>query len=235
MKFLIPGVSPAGWPAIADLGRTGSVYPAFGLHPMYSLQFSDDVGHTLEKLLPQGVATGEIGLDYALPIIPREIQMVAFREQLRLSVRLGLPVMLHCRRAFADLLRILKEEQVWQVGGTMHAFSGSPEIAGQCIRLGLNISVAGPVTFANAVKPLEVVRRIPLNSLLLETDAPDLAPVPYRGGTNEPAFMVETAKKVAELKGVPLEEVARRTTANAEKVFRLKEGNVHVSVAQIFP
>ena len=233
VKFIVPGISPSGWQAIAELGRKGCIYPSFGLHPMHAALFSDRIASTLEELLPQGVATGEIGLDYTFAAVTREVQMVAFREQLRLSVRLGLPVLLHCRRAFKDLATILKEERVWLVGGTMHAFSGSPEIARECLKLGLSISVAGPVTYPNAVKPLEVVRQVPLDSLLLETDSPDLAPAPYRNVANEPAFMVETAKKIAELKGVPLEEVAVRTTANAEKIFRFKERNSHA--AQILP
>jgi TatD DNase family protein len=174
----------------------------------------------LQDLAPKVVAIGEIGLDYGYDI-SREVQQRAFRAQLRLAVRSRLPVLLHCRRAFRDLLVILREEEVARVGGVMHAFSGSPEIALECLELGLCIGVAGPVTYENAVRPVEVVRRIPLGHLLLETDAPDLTPVPYRGCPNEPAFLVETALKVAEIKDVPLEEVARTTTANAERVFRL--------------
>lgn len=228
VKFIVPGVSPRGWQGIADLGLD-CIYPSFGLHPMHAGLFSDTIASKLEGLLPRGVATGEIGLDYTLATVSREVQMVAFREQLRLSVRLGLPVLLHCRRAFADLVTVLREERVWLVGGAMHAFSGSPETARDCLKLGLSISIAGPVTYRNAVRPLEVVKQIPLDSLLLETDSPDLAPEPYRALSNEPAFMVETARKIAELKDVSLEEVAVRTTANAEKIFRFNERNSHVA------
>jgi len=232
-KYVVPGVNPGQWKDAARLGREISfIYPAFGLHPMHAGLFSDEVGSALEKLLPEGVATGEIGLDYTLPAVSREVQKVAFRQQLRLSVHLGLPVLLHCRKAFADLLAILKEERVWQVGGTMHAFSGSPEVARQCLQLGLLVSIAGAVTYSNAVKPLEVVRQVSVTSLLLETDAPDMAPQHYRGSTNEPAYLVETAKMVAGLKQLSLEEVAMRTTANAEALFRFKErNNRHVSIA----
>lgn len=235
-KYVVPGVNPGQWKDAARLCRTmSSIYPAFGLHPMHAGEFSDEVGRTLEELLPEGVATGEIGLDYTLANVSREVQKAAFRQQLRLSVQLGLPVLLHCRKAFADLLAILKEERVWQVGGTMHAFSGSPEVARQCLQLGLLISIAGAVTYSNAVKPLEVVRQVPVTSLLLETDAPDMAPQAYRGSTNEPAYLVEAAKMVAGLKQLSLEEVAMRTTANAEALFRFKErNNHHVSIAQIF-
>ena len=150
-----------------------------------------------------------------------KLKKTAFRFQLRLAVEQGLPVMLHCRRAFQDLLAILMEENVQRVGGVMHAFSGSPEIARECIRLGLAIGVAGTVTYHNAVRPIEVVKACRLSILLLETDAPDLTPEPHRGMANEPAFLVAIAGKVAEIKGVSRAEVARVTTANAERLFRI--------------
>jgi TatD DNase family protein len=167
------------------------------------------------------VAIGEIGLDYTLADVPREAQIAAFRSQLKLALKCGLPLIIHCRKAFQDLLSILMKENVQKVGGVMHAFSGSPETARACIKLGLFISVAGTVTYSSAVKPLAVVKSIPLAHLLLETDAPDMTPEPYRGRPNEPAFLVETARKVAEIKGVTMEEVAAVTTANAERLFLL--------------
>jgi TatD DNase family protein len=175
----------------------------------------------LARLAGGAVAIGEIGLDFLLPGIPRERQIQAFRGQLQLAVRMGLPILIHCRRAFQDLLRIMREEQAEKVGGIMHAFSGSPETARECIGLGFAISVAGPVTYRNAVKPIELVKKIPLAHLILETDSPDMTPEPYRGKANEPAFLVETAKKVAEIKGVGLDELAAVTTRNAERLLRL--------------
>jgi TatD DNase family protein len=185
-------------------------------------RFDETVPDRLRPFAARGVAIGEIGLDYLVTAVPREQQQAAFRAQLRLAVKMGLPVLIHCRRAFRDLLGILGEEHVERFGGVMHAFSGSPEVAMECVRMGLSIAVAGPVTFANAVRPLEIVKRIPLKHLLLETDAPDLTPEPYRGLPNEPAFIVETARKVAELKGVSADEVARVTTENAERLFHLE-------------
>ena len=221
-RFIIPGVGPAGWRDIALLARgIEGVYPAFGLHPMHARLFSKGLLRELARYLPDAVALGEIGLDYSYQGIPRDVQQEAFRAQLRLAIDAGLPVMLHCRRAFQDLLRILREENVELVGGVMHAFSGSPEIAAECIKLGLYISVAGTVTYRNAVRPLDVVRRIPLGHLLLETDAPDITPEPYRGGANEPAFLAATALKVAEIKGISPADAGRVTTANAEQLFRL--------------
>lgn len=221
-RFIVPGVGPDGWLAIAALAREAKgVYAAFGLHPMHAGLYAAGLLADLARMLPGAVAVGEIGLDYALQKVPREMQQEAFRGQLRLAVGQGLPVLIHCHRAFQDLLRILREEGVERVGGVMHAFSGSPEVARECVRLRLYISVAGTVTYENAVRPVEVVRQISLDHILLETDAPDMTPEPYRGRANEPALLVETAKKVAEIKGVSLAEVATATTDNAVRLFRL--------------
>jgi len=220
-KYVIPGVAPEGWEGIDRLAtKTDGLHPAFGLHPMLASRFDESLLAHLRTFACRAVAIGEIGLDYMVDI-PREVQQTAFRAQLRLAIAAGLPVMIHCRRAFSDLLAIFREEEVRRVGGVMHAFSGSPETAESCVRLGLVIGVAGTVTYRNAVRPLEVVRRIPLAHLVLETDSPDLTPEPYRGQDNEPAFLVETSRKVAEIKGVTMEEVARTTTANAERLFRI--------------
>ena len=113
-------------------------------------------------------------------------------------------------------------EHAGRTGGVMHAFSGSPEIARECINLGFLISIAGTLTYANAVRPLEIVRQIPLDFLVLETDAPDMTPEPHRGGPNEPAFLVEIARKIAGIKGISVEEVALVTSANAERLFHLE-------------
>lgn len=223
-RYIVPGIDAAGWERIAALAQDRAIiHAAFGLHPMHALNYGDETLIELERFTRQATAIGEIGLDYALQLIPREAQKESFRAQLRMAVRVGLPVMIHCRRAFGDLLTILREERVERVGGVMHAFSGSPEIAAECVRLGLMISVSGTVTYGNAVRPVEVARRVSLEHLVLETDAPDMTPDPYRGRPNEPAFLLETAKKVAVIKGVSLEEVAAVTTINAERIFNLKK------------
>ena len=220
-RFIVPGVEPTGWSRIAALSRkVQGIHPAYGLHPMHAVLYTPQLRAELERRLPMGVAVGEIGLDYTCTGIPREIQLSAFRDQVRIAVDFGLPLLIHCRRAFRDMLDILRKEGAKQVGGLLHAFSGSPEIARECIGMGFFVSVAGTVTYNNAVRPLEVVRQIPLSRLVLETDAPDMTPEPYRGKPNEPAFLLETAKKVAELKGVSLAEVESITTDNAKKVFR---------------
>jgi TatD DNase family protein len=220
--FVVPGVSPDGWPLIATLaGQIPEILPAFGLHPMHACVFNSALLDELAEFSAKSAAIGEIGLDYLLVDAPRETQITSFRRQLQLAVQMGLPVLVHCRHAFGDLLRILREERVGRVGGVMHAFSGSPETARECIALGLAIGVAGPITYRNAVRPLEVVRKIALEHLLLETDAPDLTPEPYRGRPNEPAFLLSIAEKVADIKGADLEEIAATTSANASKLFKL--------------
>lgn len=221
-RMVVPGVAPEGWEEISSLAeREKGVYPAFGIHPMLASRYNDGVMDELARFARHAVAIGEVGLDYSVAGVPREDQQTAFREQLRLARRLGLPVLLHCRRAFQDLIRIVKEERAGDAGGIMHAFSGSSEIASDCIRAGLHVSLAGPVTYANAVKPIEVAARLPLERMLLETDAPDMTPEPYRGRDNEPAFLVETARRVAQIRGISMEALAAATTANAERVLRI--------------
>ncbi len=221
-KIVVPGVGPEGWPGIAALaGGAGAIFPAFGLHPMLAAGYAESILEDLERFSSRAVAIGEIGLDYGVPDVSRADQLSALRGQLRLAVRLGLPVLLHCRRAFQDLLLVLKEERVREVGGVMHAFSGSPEMAREFIRQGLLISVAGTVTYGNAVKPLEVAARVPLQYLTLETDAPDMTPEPHRGRDNEPAFLPIIAGKLAAIKGIAVDEVAEVTTGNAQRLLRI--------------
>jgi TatD DNase family protein len=221
-KFVVPAVEPDNWGRVASLAdRERGIFPAFGLHPMHARKYNDYLLSELKLRSNDSVAIGEIGLDYLLPEVPRGEQLSAFRSQLKLAVKIGLPVLIHCRRAFSDLLRILREEDAGKVGGIMHAFSGSPEIARECIRMGFAVSVAGPLTYLNAVRPIELVREIPLEHLVLETDSPDMTPEPFRGLPNEPAYLVETAKKLALIKGVSLEEVAKVTTRNAECLLRI--------------
>ncbi|GLI37729.1 TatD family hydrolase [Geobacter hydrogenophilus] len=221
-RIIVPGVAPGGWERIASLAREHEgIFPAFGIHPQAADQANDDALARLTILANSAVALGEIGLDHLPHHVPRSTQETALREQLRIAVAAGLPVIIHCRRAFEPLLRILREEGVSRVGGVMHAFSGSVEIARECIRLGLFISVAGTVTYRNAVRPVAVAREIPLEHLLLETDAPDMTPEPFRGNHNEPAFLPVTAHRLAELKGIAAAHVALITDSNAARLFRL--------------
>jgi TatD DNase family protein len=222
--FLVPGVHPDGWQQIAALCREfPRALPAFGVHPRHADLLTPAVLSELRRRSRFAVAIGEIGLDYALATPARELQKLAFRAQLQLAAEAGLPVLIHCRKAFADLLDILKEARPGRTTGVMHAFSGSPETARECVRLGLYLSLAGTVTYRNALRPPAVAASVPLERLLLETDAPDLAPEPHRGEVNLPSHLLATAARVAAIRGIPLEELARATTANAARLFRLGE------------
>jgi TatD DNase family protein len=224
-QFLIPGVHPDGWHGIADLSRRfPCALPAFGLHPMHADLLTPQLLSQLRRLTGSACAIGEIGLDYAIDSPGRDLQKVAFRAQLDIAAEGGLPVLIHCRQAFGDLLAILKEAEVGRFGGVMHAFSGSVESARDCVRLGLHISLAGSVTYQNAQRPPAVAAWVPAERLLLETDAPDLAPEPFRGALNLPAYLVTTASRVAAIRGVPLEELGQLTTENARRLFRLAPG-----------
>lgn len=223
--FVVPGLHPDGWRGIAALAAENrSVLPAYGIHPMHAGCINDENLDRLREFAILGVAIGEIGLDpaYQVPLI---LQETAFREQLRVAVNLGLPVLIHCRHAFNKVLTILREESTNQVGGIMHAFSGSVEMAREFIRLGFAISISGAVTWNNAVKPLHLARELLLEHLVLETDAPDMTPELYRGAFNRPAWITETAQRVAEVRGISLEDVARITTDNVRRVLRLGRGS----------
>ena len=218
-QFVVPGVHPDNWDCLATLPqRHIEIFPAFGIHPMHAAVTDDNSLSRLAELASSGVAIGEIGLDpyYAASL---QCQERTFREQLRLAVKLGLPVLLHCRRVFQRTLKILQEERAGHVGGIMHAFSGSPEMARDFIRLGFYISISGALTRTGAIRPHRLVHELPLENLVLETDAPDLTPQFYRGQFNQPAYMVETLRAVAGIKGVEPLVVARSSRAATLKIL----------------
>jgi TatD DNase family protein len=219
--FVVPGVHPYGWQRISSLATEyPQIMPSFGIHPMYAASADDRFLAQLTDQAQHGIAIGEIGLDPSYPV-EAAIQETAFREQLRLAVKLGLPVLAHCRKVFQRTLQIMREERVGQVGGIMHAFSGSSEMAREFIRLGFAISITGTITWKNTVRPLRLASEIALEHLVLETDAPDMTPQAYRGRFNRPAWIVEAASRLADIRGISLEEIAIATTANARRVLRL--------------
>lgn len=224
--FVVPGVGRAEWPRLLSVVQSvDGAWAAPGLHPLAAADWSPECERELQSLQgePSVVAVGEIGLDLLFPSPSLELQERAFRGQLRLAVAAGRPVLIHCRKATQRLLRILREEAAERVGGILHAFSGSLETAREALRLGFAIGIGGPVTYPGARRLLEVVREVPAEWLVLETDAPDLAPHPHRGEVNHPAWLALTARRVAELRGWSDEETARITTANAKRVFRLSD------------
>lgn len=222
-RFVVPGVHPEGWERMAALARAhDGVHPAFGIHPMHSDLANSQMLDRLARIAPGGVAIGEIGLDpsYRVPLGQQE---QAFRGQLRLAVSLGLPVLIHCRGAFQRTLEILKEEDAVRVRGIMHAFSGSVEMAREFIRLGFLISISGTVTRTNAVRPVRLARELPLETIVLETDAPDMTPQAFRGQPNQPAYLTEVLGCVARIRGMYPGHVASRTTKNLQTVVSLPE------------
>jgi TatD DNase family protein len=200
------------------------VYAAVGVHP-HEVQDMDDMTLELLKGLtkkPKVMAIGEIGLDFYYDHSPRELQCEWFRKQIRLAKSVGLPIIVHDREANDEVMRILKEEKAFDVGVVLHCYSGSLELARQYIKLGAWISIAGPLTYKNARKTVEVVEQISLEHLLVETDSPYLTPEPHRGKRNEMAFVKYVAEKMAEIKGISFEEVAYQTTQNAKYFFGIK-------------
>jgi len=207
--------------SVALAEKFDNIYAAVGLHPHDAKDAEKGLWDELYKLAdhPKVVALGEMGLDYYWDNSPRDIQRDVFRHQIGMAKDLQMPIIIHDRDAHQDVLTIVKEERASEVGGVFHAYSGSWEMAKEVLDLGFYISIGGPVTFKNARKILEVVEKVPLDSLLIETDCPYLTPHPYRGKRNEPGFVKLVAEKIAEIKKVSFEEVAVKTKTNGMKVF----------------
>ncbi len=218
---LVVAVSKPEWARIRELvAPHDNLYASVGVHPDYP----DTEEPTVEELVeaardPRIVAIGETGLDYYRGSEPFDWQRERFRVHIRASRQSGLPLIIHTRCAAADTLRIMAEEGAQEIGGVMHCFTESWEVAEAAMALNFYISFSGIVTFRNAVELQEVARRVPLERMLIETDAPYLAPVPFRGKLNDPSRVRHVAEKIAELRGIPVAEVARQTTANFFDLF----------------
>ena len=200
------------------------VWAAVGVHPHDATSLDAAKEEELESLARQArvVAVGEIGLDYHYMHSPREAQHETFRRLVRLARRVEKPIVIHTREAAEDTLRILDEEGAREVGGVIHCFSEDRPFAARALDLGFDLSFSGIVTFKSARAIQEVAAWAPPERILVETDSPYLAPIPMRGKRCEPAFVVHTARRVAELRGETVEEVARRTSENARRLFRLR-------------
>ncbi len=219
------------WRAPGDFGnalqlateRPGTFAATAGVHPHECAKVPEADWAESARLAadPRVVGVGETGLDYHYDLSPRDAQQACFRRSIRIAHEAGKPLVIHVREAEADCVRILREEGVPAAGGVIHCFTGDAAAARAYLDLGLLISVAGIVTFKTAEPIREAVRLVPHDRLLVETDAPFLAPIPFRGKRNEPARVRLVAEKVAEVWGVPLEVVAARTTENACRLFRL--------------
>ncbi len=196
-----------------------------GVHPHEARLYNDDIEGELRGLARDRliVAIGEIGLDFHYDHSPREAQREAFRRQLQLAHDVGLPVIIHTREADKETIAILEHEEAEEIGGVIHCFTGTRELAERALVLGFCISFSGIVAFPRAETIQEVARMVPRERLLVETDAPFLAPPPHRGKRNEPAFVVEVARAVARLRGEPVEDVGRAALANFARAFKLPE------------
>jgi TatD DNase family protein len=205
--------------------KNESVFLSIGIHPHEAKDIREGDYAELRSLSKEKkvVAFGEIGLDFYRNHSPRQVQLARFRELLRLGKDLQLPIILHDRDAHEEILKILREEGNGRWRGVFHCFSGDVPLAKKVIQMGFFISIPGTVTFSKATTQQEVVRCIPLEKILLETDCPYLAPEPYRGKRNEPAFIRNTAEKVASLKSLSFEDVCRITSLNARALFGIGE------------
>jgi TatD DNase family protein len=196
------------------------VYAVVGVHPHDAKTVDAAVLDRLETLAgdPRVVAIGEMGLDYYRDLSPRHVQEKAFRDQIALANKKGLPVVVHDRDAHAKVMQILKEERVSR--GVLHCFSGDMGIAKQGLDLGLFLSFAGPITY-NGTKAAEVISKMPADRLLVETDCPYLAPVPFRGKRNEPGYVRYTVERLAVILGKPVDEIDNLTEENTRALFGL--------------
>ena len=219
------GSDIASWDKIGQLTEQYPfIYGAIGVHPDEVGELDEEKMQRMEKLLSgeKMVAVGEIGLDYYWDKEKRDLQKKWFIRQLELARQLDLPVIIHSREAAADTMEIMKQHAKG-LDGVIHCFSYSLEQAKEYVNMGFYLGIGGVVTFKNAKKLKEVVGKIPLESLVLETDSPYLAPVPNRGKRNSSLNLVYVAEEIAALKGVSYEEVVRQTTENAKKLYRLEK------------
>ena len=200
------------------------LYAAVGSHPDAADEVNESVLEEYRKLCKLNnkvKAIGEIGLDYHYEDIPREIQQKAFRLQMELARELDLPVIVHERDAHEDGMAIVREFP--EVTGVFHCYSGSAEMARQLVDMGWYIGFTGVLTFKNARKAVETAASIPLERILLETDCPYMAPEPYRGKRNHPGYLPKMAEKLAQIRGIPVEEAIRATMENAKRLYRIED------------
>lgn len=223
---LCAGVTLERFPAMMDIVRSDPrLFAAVGVHPdteSDGLVARDADIDTLLKLAddPKVVAIGETGLDYYRLTGDLEWQRERFRTHIRAAKQCGKPLIIHTRAAAADTLRVLKEEGADAVGGVFHCFTETADVARAALDIGFHVSFSGIVTFKKAEELKEVARFVPLDRMLVETDSPYLAPVPYRGKTNQPAYVRHVAEEIANLREIPLETVAEATTDNFFRLFR---------------
>lgn len=204
--------------------KYNEIYATVGFHPHFAKDFSSKIKERFYELAKNKkvVAIGEIGLDYYRNLSSRDKQKEVFRELIRFAIELNLPIVIHDRDATSDIMGILQEEHSDKVGGVMHCFSGDLESAYKFVEMGFYISFAGPITYSNNKKSPPIIKALPIEKMLIETDCPYLTPEPNRGKRNEPLYVKDTAQMIAKIKNISIDEVARITTENAKKAFRIQ-------------
>jgi len=220
--IIVPSVVRDNWVTVKTLAENyPKIHPAYGLHPCFLDQHTLDDLHALDQWLLENHAraVGECGLDYRDQQTDRELQQALFSGQLALAEKYQLPLIIHAVKALADVINLLKEYP--KVGGVLHSFSGSIEQAEILYKRGFLFGIGGPVTWNNARKIKEMVAKLPLDAIVLESDAPDQPPENYRGQRNQPAWIVDVVEEIAKLHSLSTTEVAKFTTANAERLFKL--------------
>lgn len=227
--WVVPGISSDSWLGLMTVVDThAGVYAAPGIHPLAAECCEESHVVRLRQLLehPKAVALGEVGLDRQVQA-PWQRQEEVFVQMIRLAREMNKPLLIHTRQSTGRTLEILEQEGASQVGGIFHAFSGSLETARHIIDMGFALGIGGVVTFSTARRLPQIVREVPAEALVLETDAPEMAPEPHRGQLNRPAYLALTAERVAALRGWTTEETARITTANACRILRIQAKTSH--------
>jgi len=223
-RLVVPAIDAAGWPGLLGLcRREAGLYPALGMHPIYSERHRDAHIDALRALIERErpVAIGEIGLDFFIPNADRPRQQAIFEAQLALAEASRLPVLLHVRKAHDQVLQTLKRFRL--AGGIAHAFNGSLPQAEQYLALGFKFGFGGMLTYEHSSKIRRLARQLPLEAIVLETDAPDMATAAHHGERNSPEYLPEVVHSLAEVRGMALEEVAATTTATACALFGLDD------------
>jgi TatD DNase family protein len=222
-QCLCISVNLEDFPRVLKLAEThDNVYATVGVHPDYEDIEEPDVARLVQLANhPKIIGIGETGLDYYRLTGDLEWQRERFRTHIRAAIKTRKPLIIHTRSAAEDTLKIMREENAADIGGVMHCFTENLEVAEQAMAMNFYISISGIVTFKNAVQIKEVAQKIPLHRLLIETDSPYLAPVPFRGKLNQPGYVKHVAEEIAKLRGVRVEEIAQQTTDNFNKLFNI--------------
>ncbi len=229
-KIINPSISEKNFQKIEAISKKFScIYSAYGLHPLNADEFSKNSLISIESFIKynkKAIAIGEIGLDFKYDSPNRESQVKCFTEQVKLAVDMSCPILIHCRRAFYKVYTILKKYWNKNIPGIMHAYSGSIEMAENFIKLGFFISISGSVTYPNAKKPIILAQKLPLTSMVIETDSPDMTPHAYKGEKNKPFYIRETLKKIACLRNSKESDIEETIYQNSLNFINYSDDNL---------